>query len=278
MSHTIVLGNEKGGSGKSTIAMHLLAWLARAGNRVVAIDLDLRQQSLLRHLENRIRYRGRSGISLVTPEIREIRASQARDRDEAEAEDRASVNDALAALDDECDFVVIDCPGASTALSAAAHQAADTLVTPLNDSFVDFDMLARVDGASGEVRDLSRYTEVVWAARKGRAQAGLPPLDWVVLRNRIASLEARNMRRIQQSLERLSARAGCRIVGGFSERVIFRELFPHGLTLLDLDESADVARHSLSHVAGRQELRDLIANLKLGGAGGAATPTTGGLA
>ena len=51
-AHVIVLGNEKGGSGKSTTAMQLFVALARAGHRVGALDLDFRQQSFFRYLDN----------------------------------------------------------------------------------------------------------------------------------------------------------------------------------------------------------------------------------
>jgi chromosome partitioning protein len=268
--HVIVLGNEKGGSGKSTTAMHLFVALARAGKRVGAIDLDLRQQSFFRYLENRRVYAARRDTELLMPEQASLTPSDLPGRAEAEAEDRARFSDMLAGLRASCDFVVIDCPGAHTIFSQEAHAAADTLITPMNDSLIDFDLLARVDPANGKIRGPSIYSEMVWRGRQIRAQAGLKPIDWVVVRNRVATLDARNKRRVGTMLGELSRRIGFRVAPGFSERVIFRELFLSGLTLLDLRATSDVVSLSMSHVAARQEVRDLLRNLDLPGVDAAA--------
>ena len=95
-----------------------------------------------------------------------------------------------------------------------------------------------------------------------RASAGLKPIDWVVLRNRMATVNAKNRHKVGRALGELSKRIGFRIVPGFSERVVFRELFLSGLTLLDLRE-ADRNMMSLSNIAARQEVRELLRALKL---------------
>ena len=170
---------------------------------------------------------------------------------------------AVATLSDECDYIVIDCPGAHTDFSFAAHCAANTLVTPINDSFVDFDMLAQIDGTTGEILGPSVYSQAVWDARKDRALKKLDPTSWTIMRNRISTFDSRNNRRLTGSMDNLSKRIGFETVSGFSERVIFRELFPNGLTLLDIDKSPGLTRFSMSHVSARQELRELIRNLHL---------------
>ncbi len=132
----------------------------------------------------------------------------------------------------------------------------------MNDSFVDFDLLARIDPTTGKILGPSIYSEMVWSARQTRAQAKLAPIDWIVLRNRLGSQQMRNKRKVGDALEELSRRIGFRVIAGFSERVIFRELFPRGLTLLDLrDTGSD--HLNLSNIAARQELRDLMAALRL---------------
>jgi chromosome partitioning protein len=261
MAHVIVLGNEKGGSGKSTTAMHLVTALAREGHAVGALDLDLRQTSLFRYLDNREDYMRRNEIPLAMPRRMRLAASTIDSRADAEAEERARFDAALAAFAD-CDYIVIDCPGSYSTYSRLAHSAADTLVTPMNDSLVDFDMLARIDPASGRVKGPSVYAEMVWKARQARCAAGRRPTDWVVLRNRMATIEARNKRRVAAALQELARRIGFRLIPGFSERVIFRELFLSGLTLLDL-RTDDPAMATMSNIAARQEVRDLVRALEL---------------
>ncbi len=171
---------------------------------------------------------------------------------------------AVAGLEPDSDFIVIDCPGSHTRLSQVAHSLADTLVTPLNDSFIDFDLLAHVDTDGETITGPSVYSEMVWNARQLRAQAGLEPIDWVVIRNRTGTQNMVNKQKMEAAINKLSKRIGFRTAPGFNERVIFRELFPRGLTLLDLRDIG-VQGLNISNVAARQELRDLIKALNLPG-------------
>jgi chromosome partitioning protein len=262
MAHIIVFGNEKGGSGKSTTCMHTATALSRSGARVGALDLDLRQRSFGRYVENRAAYTAREGVSLPSPFVVELPRIDTSELPEGENPFDVSIPRAVDGLREHCDYVVIDCPGSHTRLSQVAHSMADTLVTPLNDSFVDFDLLARIEPDTNRVLGPSVYAEMVWGARQSRAKAGLPPIDWIVLRNRLGSQEMHNKRKVGQALEDLSKRIGFRVAPGFSERVIFRELFPRGLTLLDLKDIG-VASLNLSNVAARQEVRDLLKSLNL---------------
>jgi chromosome partitioning protein len=264
MAHIIVVGNEKGGAGKSTVAMHIASALARMGHRVGTLDLDVRQRSLGRYIENRLRFLGKEELDLPTP--RDMLLPEV---DEGVLPEGVNPQDhrlsaAVAALEPESDFIVIDCPGSHTRLAQVAHSMADTLVTPLNDSFVDFDLLARIDTDGEKILGPSVYAEMVWSARQLRAQAGLPPIDWVVLRNRLGSQAMTNKQRMETALARLAKRIGFRVGPGFSERVVFRELFPRGLTLLDLRD-VGVTSLSMSNVAARQELRELVRALGLPG-------------
>lgn len=262
MARIIVVGNEKGGSGKSTTCMHVATALARLGHRVGALDLDLRQRSFGRYIENRRAYLAQSGLDLPTPDYRPLpEADPATVVDGEHAQDHRLTR-AIEAMHADKDFIVIDCPGSHTRLSQLAHTLADTLITPLNDSFVDFDLLARVDGLTGKIKGPSIYSEMVWGARQMRAQAGLVPIDWIVVRNRLGAQQMHNKKKVGAALEELSRRIGFRVLSGFSERVIFRELFPRGLTLLDLKDTG-VDQLNLSNIAARQELRDLMTGLRL---------------
>ncbi|MEM7488548.1 MAG: division plane positioning ATPase MipZ [Pseudomonadota bacterium] len=262
MTHIIVFGNEKGGSGKSTTCMHTATALARSGARVGALDLDLRQKTFTHYLENRAKYAERHGVSLPTPMVAGLPKVDRTELAEGENPFDKSLTLAVGDLERTCDFIVIDCPGSHTRLSQVAHSLADTLVTPLNDSFVDFDLLAKIDPDTSRILGPSVYSEMVWHARQLRAKAGLKPIDWIVLRNRLGAQEMHNKRKMGQALTDLSKRIGFRVAPGFTERVIFRELFPRGMTLLDLKDIG-IANLNLSNVAARQEVRELIRSLNL---------------
>ncbi|MGA0600387.1 division plane positioning ATPase MipZ [Caulobacter sp. KR2-114] len=242
----IVIGNEKGGAGKSTVAVHLATALLHEGARVAVVDLDLRQQSFGHFFANRKAWAQAQGANLPQPQVIGPIAGE---------------SDLDAAIASDADFVVIDTPGADTELSRAAHQRADLVVTPMNDSFVDFDVLGVVDPVTLNLVRPSLYAESVWEARKLRAAARGRSIDWVVLRNRLASVEARNRKRVDERLAALSRRVGFRCIAGLRDRVIYRELFPFGLTVADLGPGVRPVQVSLTHVAARQELRALMHEL-----------------
>jgi len=267
-AHVIVVGNQKGGAGKSTVAMHIVVALMRMGRRTGVLDLDVRQRSLTRYIENRGRWIATQGAKLPAPQILELHESPQRSLDLAEAEDEAAFRTALRRLSETCDFIVIDSPGGDSFMARLAHTWADTLITPLNDSFVDFDLLGSFDQTCADIVRPSIYSEMVWDSRKKKALAVRTPIDWVVLRNRTSAsrIEAKNKQRVGDALKTLSQRIGFRLAPGLSERVIYRELFPQGLTMLDLD--GDNGDMRMTHLAARQELRDLFITLKLPGLDG----------
>jgi chromosome partitioning protein len=263
-AHVIVFGNEKGGTGKTTTAMHIAVALGRLGKKVAAVDLDGRQRTFARYIENRSDFVARTGHKLAIPSVHVVERAKPGLADPA-GEEAIRLEEALAAARDGADFVVIDTPGNDTNLSRIGHASADTLVTPMNDSFLDFDLLAKVDPESMDIKSPSLYAEFVWECRKRRLMSRRANLDWVVMRNRVAAVEARNKRRVSAALDKLSSRIGCRVAPGFSERVIFRELFPMGLTMLDLPLSGLGMSLTMSHIAARQEVRELLSILHLPG-------------
>jgi chromosome partitioning protein len=262
-AHVLVIGNEKGGSGKSTTALHVAVALLGEGARVATLDLDARQGTLGRYVENRAAYVQRKGVDLPMPAHAAVPLSSLPDRAAAEADEKARFEAALEQVVGAADFVIVDTPGSDTHLSRLAHTWADTLLTPLNDSFIDLDLLARVDPDTLKILRPSIYAEAVWKQRQLRAVQGGRPVDWVVMRNRLSSLAARNKRDMGTALSALAKRIGFRVAAGLSERVIYKELFLNGLTLLDLKRGSGGPSLTLSHVAARQEVRDLVAALNL---------------
>jgi chromosome partitioning protein len=257
----IVVGNEKGGAGKSTIAIHIATALLHGGAKVAVLDLDLRQQTLNRFFANRKAWLAANGAEAPMPVEHEISGAGDALAKAPDADQLARFEAAFAEVADKADFVLIDTPGSDTAISRAAHGLADLIVTPMNDSFVDFDMLGVVDPVTLELKRHSLYSETVWNSRKARATATRKQIDWVVLRNRLAPTEARNRKRLDERVEALSRKVGFRVGPGLRDRVIYRELFPFGLTVADLSPTIRPVAMSLQHVAARQELRALMGAL-----------------
>jgi chromosome partitioning protein len=245
--HFIVFANEKGGTGKSTTAVHAAIALAASGHRVGALDLDQRQRTMTRYLENRDATTRRLDKQLP-------RAAYEVLEDQTEA----GLEAAIARLSEQADVIVIDTPGRDDPIARAAILKADTLVTPMNDSFVDLDLIGQVHPENFKVTKPSFYAELIWNSRTQRAKDTGKSVDWVVLRNRLQHISSHNLQRVGAALDELARRVGFRVIPGLGERVIYRELFPKGLTLLDLGELGEVG---IGHIAARQELREMIAGL-----------------
>ena len=245
--HFIVFANEKGGTGKSTTAVHTAIALAASGHRVGALDLDSRQRTMTRYLENR-----EASVRRLEKDLPQARFEVLEDVSEA------ALEAAIERLAADADVIVIDTPGRDDPVSRAAILLADTLVTPMNDSFVDLDLIGQVHPENFKVTKPSFYAELIWNSRTQRAKTTGKSVDWVVLRNRLQHVDSHNLRRVGAALDELARRVGFRVIPGLGERVIYRELFPKGLTLLDLQLLGEVG---IGHITARQELREMIAGL-----------------
>ena len=245
--HFIVFANEKGGTGKSTTAVHAAIALAATGHNVAALDLDSRQRTMTRYLENRDATMRR--LNKPLPQARyKVLEEQTHEKLEA----------TIRELSEGTDVFVIDTPGRDDPIARAAILKADTLVTPMNDSFVDLDLIGQVHPENYKITKPSFYAELIWNSRTQRAKNTGRSVDWVVLRNRMQNIESHNLRRVGAALDELARRVGFRVIPGLGERVIYRELFPKGLTLLDYEQLGEVG---IGHITARQELREMIAGL-----------------
>jgi chromosome partitioning protein len=263
-AHVVVLGNEKGGSGKSTTALHIAVALLKAGQRVATIDLDSRQKSFTHYIENRRDWAARAGIRLELPTHYCIERARGVSVEANEAQEFAAFSRAIGSIEHSHDVVIVDTPGHDSYLMRLAHSMADTLVTPLNDSFVDFDVLATLDPTDFSVTGESHYARMVREARRQRRLVDGRQTDWIVVRNRLSQLGSRNKKLVGEGIGELSRRMGFRCIDGFAERVVYREFFPRGLTALDaLDETTLGTRPSMSHVTAREEVIALLNALHL---------------
>ena len=262
----IVVGNEKGGSGKSTVAIHIAVALMKSGASVATIDLDSRQSSFTHYIENRRAWAERVGRDLGIPNHICLDGNL----DVADAEERAArckaLTDAVVTLAQNCNYIVIDTPGHDSFLVRFVHSIADTLITPLNDSFVDFDVLASVDPETFAVTGTSHYAQMVEEARSQRQLLDNAPTDWIVLRNRLSTFgSSRNKRLVGAAMQELSQKLNFRVIDGLAERLIFREFYPRGLTAVDdIDEITLGTRPTMSHVTARLEMENLLSTILLG--------------
>lgn len=263
-AHVIVLGNEKGGSGKSTIAFHLSTHLLYEGFRVASIDVDSRQHTFTQYVVNRRNWAQARGLKIPHTTHYHLPLAKGDSQRENHKVEFDLFRQALMDVEASADYIVIDTPGFDTNLTRLAHSMADTLVTPLNDSLIDIDVLAHIDPLSGEPRELSHYARLVQRARKERLAIDGRTIDWVLVRNRISMLSSRNMRLVQSGLEQIATRLGCRVADGIAERVIFRSLFPLGLTVFDeLDDELLGGTPTTSNEGAQQEYRQLVHALNL---------------
>jgi chromosome partitioning protein len=265
-ARVVVVGNEKGGSGKSTVAMHVAIALIKSGQPVATVDLDTRQRSLTRLVENRRAWARHVGRDLDIPEhfcFGKLDYPTAVE----EAAGCKALEETVETLAGRYGVVVIDTPGHDDYLTRVAHSLADTLITPLNDSFVDLDVLGTVHPETFRVTGTSHYAQMVEEARGRRRLQYQGVTDWIVLRNRLSALGSRNKRLVGEGLRELSHRLHFRSVDGLAERVIFREFYPRGLTAVDdIDEITLGTRPTMSHVSARLEMLNLLTTIGLGNA------------
>lgn len=254
-----VVGNEKGGAGKTTCCMHLICSLLDHGFTVASIDADVRQRSLTRYIQNRADYNALNADNKVPePTHFTLDESKAQNIAEKDSQESQIFEEVLAKIDSKFDIVVIDTPGSSSHYSRLAHACANTVITPMNDSFIDLDLIARINPKDFSVISPSIYSEMVWKQKMVKMQKTGKSMEWIVMRNRLASVESTNKKNMSLALESISKRLGIKVAPGFSERVIFRELFLQGLTLVDLTKARRDKSFSVSHIAARQELRDFL--------------------
>jgi chromosome partitioning protein len=289
--HVVVIGNQKGGSGKSTFAMHIIVALLKAGKRVACFDLDLNQQTLTRYLANRREWDRKHGRKLETPDhypVKERDAygtarslkqfiAQFRKDGRAPKDDfidsgslshSADLKQFISQLReigraDKHDFIVIDTPSGVQHLSLIAHGMADTLITPINDSFFDLDVLVAMESSDLEPQ-LSVYANMVWRALEARSKVSGRATDWIIVRNRLEPVESNNQRQITLVLDALQRKLGFRIARGLLERPAYREFFAAGLTVFDFAEGSESSDESGRTTSlARLEVQNLIREIGL---------------
>jgi chromosome partitioning protein len=250
-AHIIVVSNEKGGTGKSTISMHLAIKLLNEGFTVATIDLDGRQGTLSKYIENRQHFCQTKSINLPTPQHHRFAPQE--DTIVSQYEVCSKIHE----LTDKFDAVIIDTPGTKNYLFDIAHVYADTLITPISDSLIDLNVMADIDFANNKVKKPGHYANFIWDTKKQLAAKGKPYLNWIVVGNKISSYNSNNKKQVFSYLEQISKIYGFRLLGGLKDRVIYKELFLEGLTVLDMQNDSLKYKMNMSHLAAKREVRSL---------------------
>lgn len=250
-AHIIVIGNEKGGTGKSTIAMNLAIKLLLENFKIAVIDLDGRQSSLTKYIANRRQFSEKNNLSLPLPLHYVFEPL----KDESNTQE---IKDLIEELSTRCDAIIIDIPGSKNYLFDLAHQYPHTLITPIGDSLIDLSVIADINPENGEVVSTGHYSEYVWEVKKQRASKNLPYLNWIICGNKISPIRSKNRNIVFDKLEELSKLYGFRFTEGLKDRVIYKELFLDGLTVLDLNNPKLNRRMTVSHLAAKMELNALV--------------------
>ncbi len=251
-AHIIVVSNEKGGTGKSTISMHLAIKLLQEGFSVLAVDMDGRQGTLSRYIHNRNQFAQANDFRICTPEILTI----------APVDDYAQISNhikdsqnAINQLKTKFDAIIIDTAGNKNYLFDVAHQFANTLITPMSDSLIDLNVLSQIDSQNNN--QVGHYAQYVWEVKKTLAQQNKTMLNWIVVGNKVSAFNSRNKNQVFEKLNSISKLCGFRVAKSIKDRVIYKELFMQGLTVLDLNSKELKHKLTLSHIAAKQEIRDL---------------------
>lgn len=231
-THVIVFANEKGGVGKSTLAFHHAVALASRGHKVAVIDLDRRQQSLARALGNRENTARCLGKKLPCPRHAVLHQPNG-----------PQLHQEIARIGSGCDFVIVDVPGTDSPLARYAIALADTLVTPINPSHFDLDVLGHFDPVRGTLREPGPFASCVRDINAERARVGRPLGSWIVVKNRVRKAERNQQARVDKALAQLATEMGFEIGEGLSERVVYRELLSFGLTCQDLKRIPELGRN-----------------------------------
>ena len=248
-AHLVVFANEKGGVGKSTLAFHCALALAHLGKRVLAIDCDRRQQTLRHLLEARDGTMRALKVDLPRPSHAVL-----------DKQSGALLLQEIERLGRDCDFILIDLPGHDSPVARRAIALANTIVTPVNCSPADIHGLGSVNPVNHQLRKAAPFAELIVAMRAERIVSGLDPFDWVVVKNRIRRCELRLILSADRDLATMARDLGFRFINGLTERLIYRELLPFGLSHSDLRLIPGLGRTRSVHAL---ELQQLLEGLDL---------------
>jgi chromosome partitioning protein len=261
--------------------MHIIVALLKAGKRVASFDLDLNQLTLTRYLGNRHEWDRKHEYELELPDhypvseevpgttlgrflsgLKKIGRAHKEDSMRSSAlSHSADLRQFISQLKRigrgrKHDFIVIDTPGGVQHLSLIVHGMADTLITPINDSLVDVDVLVAMK--QSDEPQPSAYAKMVWRALDTRRKVTGRTTNWIVVRNRLESVESSNQQQITQVLNVIQRTVGFSVARGLLERPVYREFFAAGLTALDPIEGFE----SVAEPA-RLEVQNLIREIGL---------------
>lgn len=233
----ILFANEKGGVGKTTLVFNTAIDLCNRGYRVLAIDLDFRQRSLARAIENRMASNRCLGLDLPVPKVCVLQQPSG-----------PMLVQELNRLGSDRDVILIDAPGHDSPVARRAMALAQTIVTPINPSFFDLDVLGHFDPVSLKFRKPGPFAQAILDIRAEQMRRNLLPARWIIAKNRIRGAERSHNKRIEPMLAQLSDQLGLTIAEGLTERVAYRSLLQYGFTISDIKRVPQLAHMQIRNV------------------------------
>ncbi len=169
MARILAVANQKGGVGKTTTSVNLAAGLAKAGKRVLLVDLDPQANATMgsgvdkRKLARTV-YHVLLGLGEVTsirvtaaaagydlvPANRELAGAEVELVDLPNREGRLRA--ALATVERDYDYILIDCPPSLSLLTVNALVAAEEVLIPMQCEYYALEGLSDLVGTIKRVR------------------------------------------------------------------------------------------------------------------------------
>ncbi len=146
------------------------------------------------------------------------------------------------------------CRRIAPAFDKVGELYADTLITPISDSFLDLSVIADIDFETQKIKNPSHYATHVWEVKKHLAAQGKAFLNWIVVGNKISPFQSNNQKQVFDYLKKLEKLYGFRTIIGIKDRAIYKEMFLEGLTVLDMQNEALKMKMSMSHLAAKREI------------------------
>ena len=176
MGKVIAVANQKGGVGKTTSVINLTAALGKAGKKCLLVDVDSQGNSTSglginkREVEcsvyDLLVGDGRASEAILKTQFKNVDLIPssidlaAAEVELAESQDRTlKLRQSLAAIRDQYDYILIDCPPSMGLVTLNAFSACDTVIIPIQCEYYALEGLSQLTATIRQVKRL--YNPVI---------------------------------------------------------------------------------------------------------------------